>query len=81
MFIKDFWGKTGSFRKQRTGHNKNNNHVDQDILYEAFEKPSLFVISTEGRNLNRLELLRFFFVDTPRNDKSLYVQLFTKPSV
>ena len=37
--------------------------------YETFAKLSLFVISTEGRNLNALESLRFLVVDTPRNDK------------
>ena len=36
---------------------------------ETFKKPSLFVISTEGRNLNGLELLRFLVAHAPRNDK------------
>ena len=36
---------------------------------ETFAKLSLFVISTEERNLNGLESLRFLVVNTPRNDK------------
>ena len=37
--------------------------------WKTFERPSLSVISTAGRNLNALESLRFLVVDTPRNDK------------
>ena len=36
---------------------------------ESFAQLPLFVISTKGRNLNRLELLRFLVAYAPRNDK------------
>ncbi|MEA3359263.1 MAG: transposase, partial [Thermodesulfobacteriota bacterium] len=39
------------------------------LQHETFAKLSLFVISTKGRNLNRLESLRFLVAPAPRNDK------------
>ena len=37
---------------------------------ESFAQLPSFVISTEGRNLNRLESLRFLVAHAPRNDKT-----------